>query len=121
MRIVHPRNARDFATTAVEAGADDSAGPLRCLSATGGWQLGGVDLGDLLAQYSDQQVLLIILPVDEVAAVLCQVCAYPLNAAGAYRCCALRDEVAANRRVISAALRMREIEQHLIRLDGREY
>ena len=121
MCVVDTANARQLATLALEAGAVVCAGPLRHSSAAGGWQLGDVDLGEYLGQYRDRQVVLIVAPVDEAAAVLCQVCAYPLDAAGACPRCALRDEVAALRRVIDAALRMREIEERLIRLDGREY
>jgi hypothetical protein len=121
MRIVDPRNARDLATTAVDAGAVVRAGPLRHLSVTDGWQLGSVDLGELLAPHHDQQVVLIVAPVEEAAAVLCEVCAYPLDAAGACPRCALRGEVAALRRVINAALRMREIEERLIWPGGETY
>jgi hypothetical protein len=114
MHVIDTAHARQLATAAQEAGAFVRAGPLRHLSATDGCQLGSVDLDEILAQYRDHQVVLIIAPVDEVDPVLCQVCAYPLDAASACRCCALRDEVAANRRVIDAALRMREIEARLI-------
>ncbi len=121
MRIVDPRNARDLATIAVEAGAVIRAGPLRHISTTDGWQMGSVDLSDFLAQYSDRPVLLIIAPVQDAATILCQVCAYPLDAAGACPRCALRDEVAALRRVIDAALGTREIEGRLFWLDDNTY
>jgi hypothetical protein len=78
-------------------------------------------LGEYLGQYWDRQVVLIIAPVDEAAAVLCEVCAYPLDAAGACPRCALRGEVAALRRVINAALRMREAEARLFWQDDELY
>jgi hypothetical protein len=58
-------------------------------------------------------MVLIVAPVDEAAAVLCQVCTYPLDAAGACPRCALRGEV--------AALRTRELEGRLIWLDDNTY
>jgi hypothetical protein len=95
MHVVDTVNARQLATAAQEAGAVVRAGPLRRPSETGDWQLGDTDL--------------------------CHVCAYPLDAASACPRCALRDEVAALRRVIEPALRMREIEERLIRLDDKTY
>lgn len=121
MHVVDTVNARQLVTAAQEVGAVVHAGPLRHLPATEGWQLGEDDLGEHLRQYSDQQVVLIVVPVEEVVAVLCQVCAFPLDAAGACPRCALRAEVAALRRIIEPALRMRAIEERMIRLGDREY
>jgi hypothetical protein len=121
MHVVDTVNARQLATAAQEAGAVVRAGPLRHLSPTNGWQLGSVDLGEILTQYRNHQVVLIVVPVDEADAILCQVCAYPQDAVDACPRCALRSEVAANRRVISAALRMKEIEERLIWAGGEMY
>jgi hypothetical protein len=55
------------------------------------------------------------------AAVLCEACAYPLDADGACPRCALRDEVAALRRVIHAALGPREFVARLFWLDDKTY
>ncbi len=121
MCVVDTANARQLATLALEAGAVVRAGPLRHPSAAGSWQLGDVDLGEYLGQYRDRQVVLIVAPVDEAAAVLCEVCAYPLDAAGACPRCALRSEVAALRRVINAALGTRELEARLFWLDDKTY
>jgi hypothetical protein len=60
---INPANASELATIAREVGAEVLEGNLRYPSATGGWQLGDVDLGEYLERYRDQR-LKVILAVD---------------------------------------------------------
>lgn len=118
---VDPANARELVNIAQEVGAVAIDGALRYPSETGSWQLGDVDLGEFLAQYRDQQVVLIIAPVGaaDPDVILCGVCGFPLNAAGLCPRCALatRDQAAAMRRAVDEEQLLDEIEQHLMGLD----
>ena len=91
-------------------------GPLRYPSETGSWEVGGVDLGEFLEQYRDQQVVLIVASVGEADpdVILCGICGFPMSEAGRCPRCALamRDQAAAFRRDLrsgSAAGRYRAI------------
>jgi hypothetical protein len=114
---VHPANARELANIAEEVGAVVIAGPLRYPSATGGWQLGGVGLGEFLAQYRDQQVTLIIasLGAADPEVVLCGLCGFPVDAAGVCPRCApmTQEEAAATRRVVDEQRLLDKIEERL--------
>lgn len=119
---VNPANASELKSIAEEVGAVVLDGTLRYPSETGGWQLGGVDLGEFLEQYRDQQVVLIIAPVGEADpdVILCGICGFPLSEVGRCPRCALatRDLTAAFRRDIEADLLLDDIERFLFGLDG---
>lgn len=120
--IVDPANASELANIAEEVGAVVVDGALRYPSETGGWQLGGVDLGEFLQQYRDQQVLLIIAPVGQADpdVILCGICGFPISEAGRCPRCALltQDEAAAIRRAVNEERLLDEIEEHLAGQDG---
>ena len=119
---VDPANSRELALIAEEIGAVVIDGVLRYPSETGGWQLGGVDLGEFLAQYRDQQVVLIIAPVGpaDPEVVLCGICGFPMSEAGRCPRCALaiQDDAAAIRRAVEEERLLDQIEEHLAGLDG---
>jgi len=119
---IDPANARELANIAEEVGAVVIDGALRYPSETGGWQLGDIDLGEYLAQYRDQHVVLIIAPVGEADpdVVLCGICGFPLNEVGRCPRCALaiQDDAAAIRRAVDEERLMEEIEQHLAEVDA---
>jgi phage FluMu protein Com len=75
---IDSENARQLATMAREAGADVLEGNLSYPSRTGGWQLGDVDLGDILGRYRDQRLTVILVPAGKVETetVTCDVCGY---------------------------------------------
>ena len=119
---IDPANARELANIAEEVGAVVIDGALRYPSETGGWQLGDIDLGEYLAQYRDQHVVLIIAPVGEADpdVVLCGICGFPLNEVGRCPRCALaiQDDAAAIQRAVDEERLMEEIEQHLAEVDA---
>ena len=119
---IDPANARELANIAEEVGAVVIDGPLHYPSETGGWQLGGVDLGELLTQYRDQEVVLIIAPVSaaEPDVNLCGICGFPTNEAGRCPRCALamRDQAEAFRREVEAERLLDDIERFLTGMDG---
>lgn len=118
---LHPANARELAAIAEEAGAVVIDGALRYPSETGGWQLGGIDLGEFLAQYRGQQVVLIVAPVGEADpdVILCGICGFPLEAATDCPRCKLASEQAAKalKRAANERRLMDEIEDHLSGLE----
>jgi phage FluMu protein Com len=67
-----------LADIARQAGADVLEGNLRFPSRTGGWQLGDVDLNELLGRFQDQRLMLILVPAGktEIETVVCDVCGY---------------------------------------------
>jgi phage FluMu protein Com len=73
-----------LATIAREAGAEVLEGNLSYPSRTGGWQLGDVDLGDVLGLYRDQRLMLVLAPVskDETQTISCDVCGYIMDEVG---------------------------------------
>jgi hypothetical protein len=73
-----------LATIAHEVGAEVLEGNLSYPSRTGSWQLGNVDLGDLLSRYRDQRLMLVLVPVgkDETETTSCNVCGYIMDEAG---------------------------------------
>lgn len=119
---VDSANARELVSIAEEVGAVVVDGALRYPSETGGWQVGGVDLGEFLVQYRGQQMVLIVAPVGEAApdVVLCGVCGFPMNEAGRCPRCALamRDQAAAIRRAVDEERLLDEVERLLTDLDG---
>lgn len=121
---IDPANARELANIAEEVGAVVIDGALRYPSETGGWQLSDIDLGEYLAQYRDQHVVLIIAPVGEADpdVVLCGICGFPMNEAGRCPRCALatQDDAAAIQRAVDEERLLEEIEQHLAEVDGGE-
>jgi hypothetical protein len=120
--LIEPASASELANIAQEVGELVIDGVLRYPSETGSWQLGGVDLGEVLAQYRDQQVVLIIAPVGAAApdVILCGVCGFPVNETGRCPRCALltQDEAAAIRCAVDEERLLDEIEEHLAGLDG---
>ena len=80
---VDPANVSQLATIAREAGAEVLEGSLSYPSRTGSWQVGDVDLGDLLGRYRDQRVLVVLVPVgkEETETITCDVCGYIMDAA----------------------------------------
>ena len=120
--FVDPANARELVSISQEVGAVVVDGPLRYPSETGGWQVGGVDLGEFLEQYRDQQVVLIIAPVGvaDPEVVLCGICGFPLNEADSCPRCALltQAKAAAIRRAVDEERLLDEIEEHLAGVDG---
>jgi hypothetical protein len=122
--FVDPANAREVVSISQEVGAVVVDGPLRFPSETGGWQVGGVDLGEFLAQYRDQEVVLIVAPLGAADrdVVLCGICGFPMNEAGRCPRCALamRDQAAAIRREIEADRLLDDIERFLTQVDGNE-
>jgi hypothetical protein len=84
--------------------------------------VGGVDLGEFLAQYRDQEVVLIVAPLGaaDPEVVLCGICDFPMNEAGRCPRCALamKDQAAAIRREVEAEWLLDDIERFLAGLDG---
>ena len=119
---VNPANLQELVNIAEEVGALVIDGALRYPSETGSWQLGGVDLGEFLSQYRDQQVVLIIAPVGpaDPDTVLCGICGFPLSEVGRCPRCllAMQDDAAAIRRALDEERLLDEIEEHLVGLDG---
>jgi hypothetical protein len=56
-------NAYELETIAREIGAIFLKGHLRYPSATGGWQLGDLDLDEYLAKFRDRKLVLIVAPI----------------------------------------------------------
>jgi hypothetical protein len=83
-----------LATIANEIGTDVLSGALRYPSATGGWQLGDLDLSEYLHRDREQRSLLIIAPVGEAepATYTCGVCGFVMNEAGECPRCKLAAE-----------------------------
>ncbi len=88
---VDPANAAELAGIASEVGADVLQGVLRYPSATGGWQLGDLDLSESLARYRDQRLVLIIAPLGaaEPPTYICGICGFVYDAYGACPRCQL--------------------------------
>lgn len=76
MSVADPTKARQLAAAEEDASAVIRIGPLRHASASA-WQLGGADLGELLTRYCDRYVMLVLAPVNQADAVLCDVCICP--------------------------------------------
>ena len=74
-------NVSQLATIAREAGAEVLEGNLSYPSRTGGWQLGDVDLGDLLGRYRNQRLMVVLVPVGkyESETITCDVCGYIMD------------------------------------------
>jgi hypothetical protein len=70
-----------LASLARDIGAEVLEGTLRYPSRTGGWQLGDVDLGDLLSRYRDQRLMVVLVPVGTTKReqVTCDVCGYAMD------------------------------------------
>lgn len=81
---VDPANATELAGIASEIGADVLQGVLRYPSATGGWQLGDLDLSEYLDRYRDKRLVLIIAPLGaaEPETYTCGICGFMMNEAG---------------------------------------
>ena len=80
---VDSANVSQLATIAREAGAEVLEGNLRYPSKTGSWQLGDVDLGDLLGRYRDQRLMVVVIPLgkEETETITCNVCGYIMDKA----------------------------------------
>jgi phage FluMu protein Com len=81
---MHADSAKTSQLTGIarELGAEILEGKLRFPSRTGGWQLGDVDLGNYLARYRDQGVVIVLVPLatEETQPVTCDVCGYVMDA-----------------------------------------
>jgi len=116
--FLHPANAEELVSIAEETGAEVLHGALRYPSESGGWQLGGIDLGEYLEKYRDQDVVMIIASMGKAEAeqVTCDICGFALNEVGECPRCKLIAEEAAKelkaRQEAQEAL-FREIEEIL--------
>lgn len=81
---VDSANARELEEIAHEIGADVQQGILCYPSATGGWQLGDLDLSEHLARYRGQRLVLIIAPLGaaEPKTYTCGICGFVMNEVG---------------------------------------
>ncbi len=115
---LHPANAQELGTIALETGAEVLRGALRYPSESGGWRLGDLDLSEHLDKYRDQQLLVIIGSLGRagVERVICGICGFALNDVGGCPRCKLVTEEAAKelkeRQEAEEAL-FREIEEIL--------
>jgi hypothetical protein len=91
---IDPGNIEELAIIAHELGAEVLQGALRYPSATGGWQLGDLDLSEYLDRYRDQRLVLIIAPIGEAAPVLytCGVYGFVMDEVGECPRCRLAIE-----------------------------
>ena len=80
---VDSANVSQLATIAREVGAEVLEGNLSYPSRTGNWQVGDVDLGDLLGRYRDQRMMVVLVPVgkEKTGTVTCDVCGYIMDEA----------------------------------------
>jgi hypothetical protein len=97
--IVDPANANEMAEIAREVGADVLMGDLSYPSGTSGWQLGDLDLGEYLAPYRGQRLVLIIVPIGDAPKpnYTCGICGFVMNEAGDCPRCKLAVEDDAER------------------------
>ena len=97
--MLHPSNAHELAKIAIETGALVLRGQLRYPGPeTGDWELGAENIPDVLYQFRDRDVLLVLAPVDGGEPVhLCGLCGFVLQAPGdpCPRCALLDESVAA--------------------------
>lgn len=79
--MVDPANANELAAIAQEIGAEVLQSALRYPAETGGWQLGDLDLGEHLARYRDQRLVLVIVPLGapEPQTDICSICGFVMN------------------------------------------
>ena len=117
-KSLHPANADELATIALETGAEVLRGPLRYPSESGGWQLGHLDLSEHLDKYRDQELMVTIasLVKAEAKQALCGICGFVLSEVGECPRCKLITEEAGKeakeRQEVQEAL-FREIEDIL--------
>lgn len=103
MTHVDPANAHELAAIAREIGAEVLAGHLRYPSASGGWQLGEVDLSEYLARQRDRRLVLVIAAVGdaEPETFTCGICGFVMDRV--QECPRCRLEIAAQVRELEEA------------------
>jgi hypothetical protein len=91
-------NAHELAQIAKETGALVLSGQLQYTGPeTGGWEIGGETIPDILYQFRDRQAILILAPVEGDPVHLCGICGFVLSESGEScpRCALLDEDVAA--------------------------
>jgi len=112
--MIMQENAEELLLIAQETGAEVIRGPVRYPGHLGDIEVGGVDIGEYLYELKDQEVLVIVAPLDPVQELptICGLCGTPYGASECPTCKTVREDA---KRVIEERLRRdREEKDRLI-------